>query len=223
MDRTLLLRVCPGLSTSHALAWGDALAAAAEEWEINTPARVAMWVANLAHESQGFVRLVENMNYSAQRLAQVWPRRYAVDPRAIDKRPNELATFLGNKPDCVANDVYALRMGNGAPSTGHGWLYRGRYPVMLTGKANYEAANDALGVPDTSDPDALLQDLPGMARVCAWFWTVNGCNHFADANDFDGACDKINFGAKTDRYGDSIGFADRIEYFNRAKAALGIV
>ncbi len=220
MDRFILLRVCPGLSTDVALAWGDALMAAADEWEINTPARQAMWLANLAHESMGFVRLVENTNYSAKRLAQVWPHRYATDPRAIDKQPNQLAQAIGGWPDRVANDVYSLRMGNGAPSTGHGWLYRGRFPIMLTGKNNYEAAYDALGVPDTSIPDALLQDIPGMARVCAWFFHVNGIHHFADRLDFDGACDKINFGRKTERHGDSIGWADRVKYYERARQAL---
>lgn len=222
MDRLTVARLCPGLAVQVAITWNEALAAAAEQWEINTPIRQAMWLANLAHESQGFMRLVEDTHYSALRLAQVWPHRYAEDPRAIHKRPNQLAQSIGGDPVKVANDVYSARMGNGAPATGHGYLYRGRYPCMLTGKNQYEAAFDALGYPDTSNPDAILDDFEKMAMVAAWYWKANGINHFADRNDFDGACDKLNMGRKTERYGDSIGFEDRLRYFNAAKLLLEV-
>lgn len=213
LSRTLPTVVCAQ--------WAQALMQAGADWEINTPRRVAMWLANLLHESSGFTRIEENLNYTAKRMAQVWPSRFSTDPRAIDKTPNELAHRLALKADAFANEVYANRMGNGDPSTGHGWLYRGRYPIMLTGKSNYEAAHDALGIIDLANPDALLDDITGMGQVSAWFWRVNGCNHYADAGDFDGCCDKINRGHKTQAVGDSVGWSDRLDRYFACRTIFG--
>lgn len=219
--QTSIAMLCKSMPEAVCAQWAAALEPAAERWEINTPARAAMWMANLLHESTDLSRLEENLNYSAKRMAQVWPGRFSTDPRAIDKTPNELAHRLAFKPDAFANEVYANRMGNGAPATGHGWLYRGRYPTMLTGKSNYEAANDALGIIDLANPDALLDDIPGMAQVSGWFWKANGCSHYADANDFDGVCDKINRGHKTEAIGDSVGWKDRLDRYFACRTVFG--
>lgn len=222
MDASTVLRACPRLSVGGARDWAAALTAAAEEFGIKEVEHQAMWLAQLGHESAGFTRLEESLNYSPERLAQVWPNRYALDPRAIHLRPNALAHRLGHKPDVIANDVYANRMGNGEPASGDGWRFRGRYPPMLTGRDNYMACYLNTGVPDLEDPDALLGDIPGMARVCGWFWAHNRIGEYAAKRDFDGVCDLWNRGHKTDRQGDAIGFNDRVAWHKRWLDAFGI-
>lgn len=221
MDGMTLARVCMDLTLQAAQEWAEALTAAAEEFRIAADHQ-PMWLAQLCHESAGFTRLEENLNYSPERLAQVWPGRYSTDHTAIHRRPNELAHRIGGKPDCVANDVYANRMGNGEPASGDGWKYRGRYPIQLTGRDNYTACWINIGIPNLEDPDALLADIPGMARVCGWFWQHNGIGEYAARGDFDGVCDMWNRGHKTDRVGDSIGYADRVEWHERWRMAMGL-
>lgn len=210
----VMLRLCTRLLRSDAEAWAAPLQAAAEEFHILTADQQAMWLAQLCHESAGFTSLVENMNYSAKRMAQVWPGRYAVDPRAIDKQPNELAHRLGGKPDCVANDVYANRMGNGAPHTGDGWKFRGRYPAHLTGRENYTRCGDYTGLDMLTDPDVHLRDLTAMSRISAWFWWYKSLNQHADTGDFGAIVKSWN--------GGHIGLEDRIAWHKRAMDALGI-
>lgn len=214
IDADAMLKLCPRMPRQDADAWGTALQAAAAEFDIATPDQQSMWLANLCHESAAFTRLTENLNYSAERLAQVWPNRYAVDPRAIHTRPNELAHRIERKPDCIANDVYANRMGNGAPHTGDGWRFRGRYPVQLTGRENYTRAGAGTGLDMLTDPDAHLRDLEAMARISAWFWADRDLGQHADGGDF-GAVVKIWNGGH-------IGLDDRIAWHKRAMDALGV-
>ncbi len=214
IDAAVMIRLCTTIQASDAAAWAGPLQAAAEEFHILEPHQQAMWLANCCHESSGFKRLVENMNYSAERLAQVWPNRYATDPRAIHKRPNELAHRIGGKPDCVANDVYARRLGNGEPSTGDGWKFRGHYPVQLTGRYNYTKCGEYTGLDMLADPDVHLNDLPAMSRISAWFWWDKGLNQYADQGDFGGVVKVWN--------GGHIGLEDRIAWHKRAMEALGI-
>lgn len=194
--------------------WAGALTAAAEEFDISAPHRMAMWLAQLGHECTGFTRFTESFAYSAQRLAEVWPSRYSATHGRGNPIPNELAHRLAGKPDVIASDVYADRMGNGPPATRDGWRYRGRYPIMLTGRNNYTAAEDALGLGLLDDPDALLQDIEGMARVAGWYWCRAQCSEAADRGDFEAVTRAVN--------GGTIGIADRVAWHKRAMLALGI-
>src|SRR5690606_20164952 len=107
------------------------------KYGITTTLQKAHFLGQMAQESQNYTRVVENMNYSAKRLAEVWPYRYAVDPKAKIKQPNEKALALAKKgARAIANDVYANRMGNGGPETNDGWRYRGQGYKMLTGRYN---------------------------------------------------------------------------------------
>lgn len=212
--------LCTQLPADIAAAWSEPLTAAAEEFGILSDAHQAMWVATLCHESTGFTHLIENMNYSAQRLAEVWPDRYAIDAAERPLKPNAHALYIGGRPEMIASDVYGNRMGNGPPVTRDGWRYRGRYPSMMTGKRNYVACNYDIGIPDINDPDLLLRDLPGMARVAGWFWQHNNLSFIADSIGGFRAVSQIwNYGGLS--VNDPIGWVDRQNWFRRAVALNG--
>ena len=115
------------------------------------------FLGQILHESFGLTRLVEDMNYSAQRLTEVWPRRF---PTLADARP------YANNPEALANRVYGGRMGNAAP--GDGWRYRARAPVGITGKANYLRVGELMGQDLDVNPELLEQ--PRFALEAAILW-----------------------------------------------------
>lgn len=209
----MMRQLCSRLTAEQSVAWGMELAAAGAEFDVSTPERMAHWLGQLGHESAGLTHLEEDLTYSAKRLAQVWPRRYATDPRAADLQPNALAHHIAFKPECVANDVYAGRMGNGDPATGDGWRFHGRGPIQLTGRENYAKAGEALGLPLVEKPELVLQPDVG-ARVAAWYWATHGCNELADQGDIGAITKAIN--------GGSNGLQDRIAWHKRAMIVLGI-
>jgi putative chitinase len=210
--------VAAGVKQATAEKWVDAVAAACQEFNINTPQRIAGFLSQCAHESGGFERLQENLNYSADGMAGIWPRRFAVlgpDKKPVKKdgknQPNKFALALHRKPEMIANVVYSGRMGNGPTESGEGWLYRGRGLKQLTGKDNHRACSAGLGVDLVSNPDLLLEPVYA-ARSAAWFWATNKCNVFADAGDIEGLTKKINGGL--------IGIDDRKKRYASAVSSL---
>lgn len=187
--------------------WLDVIIQTCEEFEINTPQRVAAFLAQTSHESAGYTMLEENLNYSDVTMAAVWPQRFAVqepDPNRPGKTrakkdekgkniPNAFAKALHRKPEAIANAVYSNRMGNGTIESGEGWLYRGRGLKQLTGKDNYSRCGAALGVDLVENPDLLLEPMYA-ARSAGWFWRTNNLSSFADAGDIKGMTKKINGG-----------------------------
>lgn len=172
------------MKPSKAGEWIDAINATFEKFDISTPERQACFLGQCAHESAGFTALSENLNYSASSLCRVWPKRF---PTVTDGQNYE------RNPQKIANKVYANRMGNGDEESGEGWAYRGRGLIQLTGKTNYEACGEAIGVDLVSNPD--LVSTPEYAALTAgWFWDKNHLNKFADANDMEGLTKKINGG-----------------------------
>ena len=164
--------------------WIDAINATFEKFDISTPERQACFLGQCSHESGGFTALSENLNYSASSLCRVWPKRF---PTVTDGQNYE------RNPQKIANKVYANRMGNGDEESGEGFAYRGRGLIQLTGKSNYEACGEAIGVDLVSNPD--LVATPEYAALSAgWFWDKNHLNKFADANDMEGLTKKINGG-----------------------------
>jgi len=144
--------------------------------------------------------VVENLNYSAQGLANTWPSRYAVDPKAKTKVPNALANSLARKPEAIANNVYANRMGNGDEASGDGWLFRGRGIFQLTGREMYEQLSTDTGIDYVSDPDKLLTEADSMVSAL-WYWNKKGLSRLADKDDIVGVTKGIN--------GGTIGLEDR--------------
>jgi putative chitinase len=192
--------VAAGVKQATAQKWVEAVAAACQEFNINTPQRIAGFLSQCAHESGGFERLQENLNYSADGMAGIWPKRFAVlgpDKKPVKKdgknQPNKFALALHRKPEMIANVVYSGRMGNGPTESGEGWKYRGRGLKQLTGKDNHRACSEGLGVDLVANPDLLLEPVYA-ARSAAWFWATNKCNNFADSGDIEGLTKKINGG-----------------------------
>lgn len=154
-----------------------------DKFDIDTPERIAGFLAQIGHESGGFRFTSENLNYRAEALTRVWPSRF----------PPGVAESYAMQPEKIANRAYADRMGNGDEASGDGWKYRGRGLIQLTGKDNYaafslDADNEALVNPD-------LVAEPELAALSAgWFWKKNGLNALADNRDIVGMTRRINGG-----------------------------
>lgn len=179
----------------------DALNAAMEKFEINTPRRISMFLAQCCHESQYFRRVTENLNYSADGLRRVFPKYFR----------NVNADHYHRQPEKIANHVYANRMGNGDEDSGDGWSYRGRGLIQLTGKYNYEQCGAAIGQDLVNNPE-FLETPEGAALSAAWYWDEHDLNDNADANDITGNTKKIN--------GGTIGLDERKELYEVALEAL---
>ena len=166
--------------------WVPILERFMSQYNINTKERIAMFLAQASHESGGFSRLVENLNYSAEGLAKVWPSRYAEKGK-----PNALALSIARKPELIANHTYANRMGNSTPESGDGWKYRGRGIFQLTGKSNYDAFFKDTGV--AAKPDDLTDPTYAVLSAC-WFWDKNRLNAISDTKDVERCTRVINGG-----------------------------
>ena len=182
--------------------WAEPLSETFHRFDISTPVRQAAFIGQCAHESAGFKTLQENLNYSAEALCRVWPKRF---PTLADAQPYH------RNPDKIANKVYCNRMGNGDEASEEGSLYKGRGLIQLTGKDNYTLCGDALQVDLLSSPDLLLA--PRYAALSAgWFWNKNGLNALADARNWAKLTERIN--------GGHIGLDDRIKHIEQALTVL---
>lgn len=178
---------------------------------IESPVRMAAFLAQIGHESAGLTVVTENLNYSAQGLANTWPKRFAEDPNAKEKKPNRDALFLARKPAEIANHVYALRLGNGDVKSGDGWRYRGRGFIQITGRNNYMNASMALGRDFVADSGLL--ETPEFASLTAgWWWFAHGLNELADGAKFDAITKVINGGYN--------GLPDRTQRWKQATEVL---
>ena len=191
--------------------WIDALNAAMLRYEINTPARAAAFLAQTAHESGEFRRLVENLSYSAAGLCKTWPKRFST---------LDIAKPYERKPELLANYVYAKRLGNGDVASGDGWRFRGRGLIQLTGRGNYRSCGAAIVLPLETEPER-LETPEAAAMAAAQFWQSRGLNHLADDQNDDN--DDEDFVAITRIINGGIaGLTARRTYWMRAKIALGI-
>jgi putative chitinase len=156
------------------LVMGPALAAAAAEFQITTPARICAWLGQLFVESAGFTRLDEDLNYSAARILAEWPHRFASEAAAAP---------FAHAPQALAERVYGGRFGNVAP--GDGWKYRGGGLIQTTFHDNYAAGGKRIGVDLVAHPEQLRT--PAIAALAAGaFWADHGLNALADRGDIAG-------------------------------------
>lgn len=179
------------------------------EFGINTPERVAAFLATIAHESAQLSRFDENLSYSAAGLLSTFGRYFTPAQAAVYAR----------QPERIANRVYANRMGNGDEASGDGWRRSGAGAIQLTGTHNQRACAAYFKIPMT-EIAAWLRTPTGAIRSAGWFWFINGLKSYADAGDFDGVCDVVNRGKKTGLIGDSIGWPDRLALYKVAQKVL---
>ena len=183
--------------------WYDSLTKILPDYEINTPLRVAAFLAQCAHESGNFKFLKENLNYKAASLRKVFGKYFPDDATAAR---------YANKPEMIANRVYANRMGNGPEESGDGWKYCGRGLIQLTGKNNYTFFAASIGV-NVEEAAEYLQTFEGAVQSACFFWEQNKLNQWADQKDIVTLTKRIN--------GGTIGLEDRIKHYNHALHLFG--
>ena len=158
--------------------WHHALSVLLPDYDINTPRRVAAFIAQCSHESGGFAVLQENLNYKPQALRRLFSKYFPDDAIAGQycAKPN--------KQEAIANRIYANRMGNGDESSGDGYRFRGRGLIQLTGRSNYQNFADSIEVDGRplkiDEVPAYLECFEGAGQSACWFWEVNGLNKWAE-------------------------------------------
>lgn len=186
------------LSAAETLA--PALSDAAASSGIDTARRIAHWLGQLDVESGGFTRFEEALGYSAERLVQVWPKRF----------PNLIAaTPYAHNPEKLAERTYGGRMGNTEP--GDGWRFRGRGLLQLTGRDSYSRYGAILELDLIGHPDLAAQPV-NACRIAGAYWSAHGLNDLADVDDIEGITRAINGGLT--------GLAERKAAVARAKSIL---
>jgi putative chitinase len=198
-----------GILVARAEKWAPYLEEAMQAYGITTINEQASFLAQIAHESARLTRLEENLNYSAQGLANTWARFSVTGKRG--GAPTIKAQSLARKPRAIANFVYANRMGNGSELSGDGWKFRGRGPIQLTGRKMYLKCGTSIGVNLLSNPDLLLQPQYGI-KAAGWFWKEHGLDRFDDDYDVTRETRIINGGEH--------GLKERQALFNQALKAL---
>ena len=186
--------------------WYEALCQILPDYEIDTPQRVAAFLAQCAHESGGFKALKENLNYRAETLRKIFPKYFPTDDIA-----NQYAS-LPNKQEAIANRVYANRMGNGDEHSGDGFRYCGRGLIQLTGKQNYTKFAESLEIP-VEEASEFLSTFEGAIQSACWFWESNNLNQYADSGDILTMTKRIN--------GGTIGLEDRKQHYEHALHVFG--
>ena len=183
--------------------WLEALNEILPEYEIDTPKRVAAFIAQCAHESGGFRALKENLNYKAESLLKVFPKYFKTLAEA---------NAYAKQPEKIANKIYGGRMGNGPESSGDGFRYCGRGLIQLTGKENYTWFAESLEMPVEDVPE-YLQTFEGAVQSACFFWEQNKLNQWADAGDILTLTKRIN--------GGTIGLEDRQKHYQHALHIFG--
>lgn len=182
--------------------WVDSMNNVFPNYELDSPKRIAAFLAQCGHESGGWTVFEENLNYSAKGLMGIFKKYFPDEATAMAYQ---------RQPEKIANKVYANRMGNGPESSGDGWKYRGRGPIQLTGKDNYRAfAKEMFDDWENlfNNPDWVNADRDFALMSAIWFWNKNKLNREADAGDIKTMTRKIN--------GGYIGLEDRIHHYEDA-------
>ena len=186
--------------------WVEAMNNVFPKYEIDTPKRIASFLAQCGHESGGWRVFEENLNYSAKALNAVFGKYFV--------RAGRDAEEYHRQPEKIANVVYANRMGNGDTDTGDGWYYRDRGPIQLTGYNNYKAFSDWSGIDVVNNSKLVAEDKETALMSAIWYWDANGLNRYADSDDIKTMTKRIN--------GGYIGLEDRIHHWKEALHMLGV-
>ena len=190
----------------HVSYWHHALEQLLPDYEINTPRRMAAFIAQCAHESAQFTVLKENLNYKPMSLRKLFPKYFDTD---------ELAQQYCSKPNkqaAIANRIYANRMGNGDEASGDGYRFSGRGLIQLTGRATWQEFADSIET-SLTDLDEYMQSFEGACQSACFFWESRKLNQYADTGDILTLTKKINGGV--------IGLEDRKKHYEHALHILG--
>lgn len=169
------------------------------KYDINTDYRVSGFMSQTIHESNHYKYLSENLNYSAKRLNQVFPKYFA--------RAGRNAADYHRQPEKIANIVYANRMGNGSPESGDGWRYRGGGLIQLTGKNNYHNFSNSIGI-DVQEAAEYVRSPRGAVHSACWFWSENNLNRYCDNKDVVTLSKRVNGGTN--------GLRDRVNIWDKS-------
>lgn len=155
---------------------------------VNTKLSLAHFLGQIESESSLKAKS-ENLNYSATRLRQVFPKYFPT---------LNMANAYAHNPQKIANKVYANRMGNGNEVSGDGWKYRGRGFIQLTGKDNYRALTqwakaNGMNVDYVSNPDLLLNEADALISAL-WYWQSKKLNNYAMKDDVLSVSRIVNVG-----------------------------
>lgn len=153
-----------------------------KKYNVNSPERIAYLLGQLEHESN-LKPILENLNYSSERLLKVFPKYFT----------KETVASYDRNPEKIANKVYSNRMGNGPEISGDGWKYRGRGFIQITGKNNYKKLTEDTGIDYLNYPDKLLTEADAMISAL-WYWNMINGNRYADNKDIKGLTKAINGG-----------------------------
>lgn len=213
MDTNKLAKFCSAIVDNG---YAADLQRACARFEITDGKRAYRFLGQCGHESAGFTRLEENLNYThAERLALIFRKHFDLDRDGkISEKELANAERYCRNPEALANKLYANRMGNRDEASGYGWLYRGRGIIQLTGQHNYQRCSLALYNDERllDKPDILLSS-EGACLSAAWFWNSNGCNELADAGNDDAITERIHGGSATK----DPSYGDRMQWRDRAK------
>jgi putative chitinase len=205
-----------GASSAVAGTWLAPIQAACDAYQINTPLRQAAFLATLGVESAYLLDTSENLNYSAQGLANCWPHLFA----APGNEPNALALSIADNPQAIANNVYANLNGNGDVASGDGYTYRGRGLIQITGRNNYAACAAGMVLDVVNNPDLLLT--PENAALSAgWYWASRNLNPYADAREITMLSKIINCGNPNSDITPN-GMPERLSLYNAACKSFGV-
>lgn len=169
-----------------------------QKFELNTPLRLAHFLAQCGHESGGFKFKTENLNYSASGLLKIFKKYFPTEAKAKEYE---------RKPEKIAGLVYGGRMGNGPEASGEGFKFRGRGYIQLTGKDNYTAFDKFVDEDILATPDLVATKYPLLSA--AWFFHKNGLHKIAD----EGATEAVVVKVTKRVNGGTIGLADRLKHF----------
>ena len=171
-------QLATGVSNALRDAWFPHIAASLSAFQISTPLRQAHFLAQTGHESAGFLKVEEGLNYSENALTAMFGKRITAEQaRAYGRN----AMHVANQK-MIASIIYANRNGNGDVASGDGYRYRGRGLIQITGKANYSALVKQLGADVVANPDLLLGYRFAAMSAAAW-WKNNSLNELADSDD----------------------------------------
>jgi len=187
----------------HVDEWYEALCNELPKYEITTPARVAMFMAQCGHESANFTALKENLNYKPQALTSIWPKRF----------PANIAAQYAHNQEAIANRAYCDRMGNGPESSGDGWKFHGRGLIQLTGRGLYEQFAREIGR-DVDEVVEYCETFDGAIESACFFWEHHNLNAISDAGDIVKATKVIN--------GGTLGIEDRTARYRHALQIFGV-